>query len=186
LGLVAVLGIVHGHKGALRVSSEPGTGSTFKLLFPALTGEARTIPSPEADPRSLAGQGKVLIVDDEQIVRRAAGAALRRHGYEVLEAESGRQAIDLFQPIHDSIVLVLLDLTMPGMTGEEAMRELQSIDPNVRVLLSSGFNEAEAVRRFIGKGLAGFIQKPYKSTALAGKVKEIIKSAGQPGARGAQ
>jgi two-component system cell cycle sensor histidine kinase/response regulator CckA len=180
LGLAAVLGIVHGHKGALQVYSEPGMGSTFKLLFPAVAREARPAPAPRATSGALSGQGKVLIVDDEKIVRVAAGATLRRHGYEVLEAECGRQAIDIFGPNHSSIALVLLDLTMPGMTGEEVMRELQSIDRNVPVLLSSGFNEVEAVRRFIGKGLAGFIQKPYTSGALAAKVKAIIERANQP------
>ena len=175
LGLAAVLGIVHGHKGALRVYSEPGMGSTFKLLFPALAREARPVPAPIVVSGALGGRGKVLIVDDEKIVRIAAGATLLRHGYEILEAECGRQAIDVFRANHHSIALVLLDLTMPGMTGEEAMRELQSIDRNVPVLLSSGFNEAEAVRRFIGKGLAGFIQKPYTSGALAAKVKAIIE-----------
>jgi PAS domain S-box-containing protein len=182
LGLAAVLGIVHGHKGALRVYSQPGMGSTFKLLFPAVGREARQGPAPNAASGALRGRGKVLIVDDEKIVRIAAGATLRRHGYEVLEAECGRQAIDLFRRNHESIALVLLDLTMPGLTGEETMRELQSIDRNVPVLLSSGFNESEAVRRFTFAGLAGFIQKPYTSGALAGKVKAIIERANQPSA----
>jgi DNA-binding NtrC family response regulator len=134
----------------------------------------------ETEARSLAGGGRVLIVDDEQIVRNAAGASLRRHGYEILEASGGPEAIEIFRHSGASISLVLLDLTMPGMSGVDVMEKLQLIDNDVRVLLSSGFNEVEAVRRFTGKGLAGFIQKPYTSSALAGKVKEILDESKRP------
>ncbi len=175
LGLAAVLGIVRSHRGALKVYSEPGKGSTFKLFFPTVERPAAPVAPREAAP--INGTGKILIVDDEQIVRRAAGTALRRYGYDILEAANGPEAIELFRPNANEISLVLLDLTMPLMSGEEVMSELQSIRPGVCVLLSSGFNEAEAVRRFTGRGLAGFIQKPYTSPALAAKVKQVLEGA---------
>src|SRR5579871_674132 len=177
LGLAAVSGILRGHKGALKVYSVPGKGTSFKLIFPVAPAAITREPEPEVD-RELEGRGTVLVVDDEEVVRKAARLSLERWGYTVLVAASGPEAIDIFRASHQEIALVLLDFTMPGMSGEEVMRELQLIAPGVRVLLSSGFNEVEAVRRFTGKRLAGFIQKPYRSSALVEKVKQIL--GGQP------
>src|SRR5207248_10213187 len=103
--------------------------------------------------------------------------ALERDGYQVLLARDGREAVQLFREAPEKVAIVLLDLTMPVMGGEEALRELQRVRPTVRVLLSSGFNEVEAVRRFTGKGLAGFIQKPYTAMALASKIKRALDAA---------
>jgi two-component system cell cycle sensor histidine kinase/response regulator CckA len=173
LGLAAVLGIVHGHKGALKVYSVPGKGSTFKVFFP-ISDRALQTPAADVSRPELIGNGTILMIDDEEIVRRAATLTLQRYGYDVLAAANGRDAIDIFRRSDQDIALVLLDLTMPGMNGEEVLRELQAIKPSVRVLLSSGFNEVEAIRHFTGKGLAGFIQKPYSSPALAAKVKQVL------------
>jgi two-component system cell cycle sensor histidine kinase/response regulator CckA len=173
LGLAAVLGIIHGHKGALKVYSAPGKGSTFKLFFP-VTSANFPLPAAQGSGAELAGQGTVLVVDDEEVVRKAATFTLLRYGYQVLGATSGREAIQIFRNRDHQIALVLLDLTMPGMDGEEVLRELRLIEPSIRVLLSSGFNEVESVRRFTGKGLAGFIQKPYTAHALGAKVKQIL------------
>ena len=126
----------------------------------------------------LTGEGTVLIVDDEEIVRRTARTALERYGYSVLLAENGQQGLDLFREFHLRIFAIVLDMTMPVMGGEEALRRMKDIDPKVRVILSSGFNEVEAVRRFTGKGLAGFIQKPYTARALAEKLAEIRERGG--------
>jgi PAS domain S-box-containing protein len=173
LGLSAVLGIVRAHKGALKVYSKPGSGTTFKVLFPASASPLG--PQLPSVARDVAGSGTVLVVDDEEIVRHAASHTLERYGYKTLIAEDGAVAVDLYRRQGDGIGLVLLDLTMPVMSGEEALRHMQLINPQVRVLLTSGYNEVEAVQRFSGKGLAGFIQKPYTAAALAEKVKEIIK-----------
>jgi DNA-binding NtrC family response regulator len=115
-----------------------------------------------------------LIVDDEESVRGVARNTLQRSGYRTIEAVDGREAIEVYRRFVGEISLVLLDLTMPYMNGQEALRELQVIAPSVKVLLSSGFNQVEAIRRFTGKGLAGFLQKPYSAAVLAESIKRII------------
>lgn len=180
LGLAAVMGIVRGHKGALKVYSELGRGSTFKVFFPAMTA-ASIKPAPAEPATELTGRGTVLVVDDEEIVRKAATLSLQRFGYSVRTASDGLEAVELFRELHAEIAVVLLDLTMPGMNGEAVMHQMQLIEPGVRVLLSSGFNEVEVVRNFTGKGLAGFIQKPYTSQALAAKIKAVLE---QPASAG--
>jgi len=171
LGLSAVLGIVRSHHGALKVYSQPGRGSTFKLLFP-ISKEADVEAGAPAG-RDLEGGGTVLIVDDEEMVRRTASAALERYGYRTLFAANGREAVEIYRREPD-IALVLLDLTMPVMSGEETLRQLQAIRREVRVLLTSGYNEAEAVQRFAGKGLSGFLQKPFTAASLAERVKQAM------------
>ena len=113
-------------------------------------------------------------MDDEDIVRQTAKHTLERYGYKTVAARHGAEALDVFRRAPDNIALVLLDLTMPVMSGEQTLREMQLIRPSIRVLLTSGYNEVEAVQRFAGKGLAGFIQKPYTSVALAEKVKQAL------------
>ncbi len=172
LGLSAVLGIVRAHKGALKVYSRLGQGTTFKVLFP---GSATPVPS--ANPpakRELSGKGTVLVVDDEEIVRVTARHALERYGYHTVLTNDGLAALETYRARPEEFGMVLLDLTMPVMGGEEALRQLQAVNPRVKVLLSSGYNEVEAVQRFAGKGLAGFIQKPYTAAGLAEKVKEVF------------
>jgi PAS domain S-box-containing protein len=174
LGLAAVLGIVRGHKAAIKVYSTVGHGTTFKVLFPATDHQALK-PTPQVvAERSIQGE-TVLVVDDEQIVRRSAKAMLERYGYSVVVAENGKEAVDLFRVLADKIDLVLLDMTMPLMGGEETFRQMKTIRGDVRVILSSGYNEVEAVRRFTGKGLAGFLQKPYSAVTLAEKVRSVLR-----------
>jgi two-component system cell cycle sensor histidine kinase/response regulator CckA len=172
LGLAAALGIVRGHKGALKVYSEPGKGSTFKVLFPATGAEAASA-HPQAPHADLVRSGAVLVVDDEAVVRSVARSMLERFGYTVLVAANGKQALDLVRQHRHALALILLDLTMPVMSGEEALSHIKAIDPSVPVILSSGYNEMEAIQRFAGKGLAGFLQKPYTRERLAEKLRAL-------------
>jgi PAS domain S-box-containing protein len=164
LGMAAVMGIIRGHKGSIKVYSEPGKGTTFKLLLPA-SGRPLRQPSSDEGCDVWCNSGKVLLVDDEETVQATTGKMLRELGFEVLTADDGREAVEMFKS-NKGISFVLLDLTMPHVDGEQCFRELRTLDPAVRVIMSSGYNEQEVTQRFVGKGLAGFIQKPYKMSEL--------------------
>jgi signal transduction histidine kinase/ActR/RegA family two-component response regulator len=177
LGLAAVMGIVRGHKGALRVYTAPKRGSTFKVLFPCAAGAETAGKTNRGGVALPPGRlGTILVIDDEDIVRRTAKTTLERSGYDVVVAENGHEGVEMFRALSNKLSLVLLDLTMPDMDGEEVLRRLKAIRSEVKVVLSSGFNETEVIQRFTGKGLAGFIQKPYTAAALMLKVKGSINS----------
>ena len=173
LGLSAIMGIVRGHKGALKVYSEVGRGTTFKVLFPS-QGLMQEPASPESGEVAWRGTGLILVVDDDETVRSVARQALELKGFEVLEAEDGLVALTLLQRRGKDISLVLLDMTMPHMGGEATFREMRQVQPEIRVILSSGYNEQEAMSRFMGKGLKGFLQKPYGPRELLAKVQSVL------------
>jgi PAS domain S-box-containing protein len=180
LGLAAVLGIVRGHKGFLQVVTEPGRGSVFRVLFPALqTADPRpkTRDEVQAPGRD---SGLALVIDDEEAARTIACRMLERIGYKTVAAADAREGLAIFAEQADRIAFVLLDLTMPNMDGEQALQELRRIRPGARVLLCSGYDEVDVSRRFSDSELAGFLQKPYRMRELAMKLKCALSPAVAP------
>ncbi len=174
LGLAAVLGIVRGHKGALKVYSEQGSGTTFKLLFPAASGPAETLAEKPAASVEWSGSGTVLVVDDEETIRSTAARMLQRTGFDIVLVSDGREAVEVFRADPGRFTLVLLDLTMPHMDGEETFAELRRMRADVRVVLMSGFNRQEALVRFPGKGLSSFLQKPFTFAAFRDVLQRVL------------
>ncbi|MGZ8429892.1 MAG: PAS domain S-box protein [Candidatus Deferrimicrobiaceae bacterium] len=162
LGLAVVMGIVHAHGGALKVYSEPGKGTTFKVLFPALTeGEDATRSRESSRLTAWRGKGTVLLVDDEESLVALGARMLEDLGFTVLTASDGLQAVERYRERGKEIDLVLMDLTMPRMDGVEAFGELRRLNPDVRVVLASGYSHEDVASRFAGKGLSAILQKPY-------------------------
>jgi len=166
---------VRGHKGAIKVYSELGRGTTIKLLFPAMDEkDARVAPAPAAQG-ALQRRGTVLVVDDEDVVRGVAARILGSHGFDVILANDGREGVARFSESRDEIVAILMDLTMPQMDGVDAFREIRALDEQIPVLLMSGYNEQDAVMRFAGKGLAGFLQKPFTVEMLRERLMSVLR-----------
>jgi two-component system, cell cycle sensor histidine kinase and response regulator CckA len=168
LGLAAVAGIVRGHKAEIKVTSAVGEGSTFRVTFPSAE------PAPiHASPGEAPEGDTILVVDDEDMVRRVAQASLEIRGYRVVMATNGVEAISQVRK-DPRIAVVLLDLTMPLMDGEEAIDKILSERPGIKVIVSTGYDQREAIARFSKKRVAGYLQKPYTSRQLADKVKTVV------------
>lgn len=172
LGLAATLGIMRSHSGAIRVYSEVGKGTSFSLLFPATRARPRLTPIRSDTVWSTDSQA--LVIDDDPSVRTVTAMLLARRGFTVTQAEDGASALALFRADPSRFSIVLLDLTMPGMDGEATFRALREVREDIRVLLMSGYNEQEVTRLFVGRGLAGFLQKPFRSEDLYDKVASVL------------
>lgn len=177
LGLAATLGVVRRHNGAVQVKSQVGHGTEFRLLFPA-----RSKPEIEASsvilPSESEVNGIVLVIDDEKPVRETVRDILESSGIFVIDAENGRAGIEHFSRHHDEIDVVLIDMQMPFMNGSETLKNLRQIEPNVRVILSSGYSEHDPTRLLLQGENTLFLPKPYDSESLLRKVYQLIKPQG--------
>jgi CheY-like chemotaxis protein len=175
LGLAAVLGIVRAHKGAVKVYSEAGKGTTFKILFPALEEAGEGAPAVDSSPSAAwRGKGTILLVDDEESLLALGARMLEHLGFSVLTAADGREAVELYRERGKEIDLVLMDLTMPHMDGAKAFGELRRLNPDVRVVVTSGYSPEDVASRFAGKGLAGVLQKPYTLAKLRESLARLL------------
>lgn len=173
LGLSATLGIVRGHRGALNLQSQPGQGSVFTLLLPRVTGRPAEPQLPPATVPDWRGQGTILVVDDEPAVRQVACRALEALGFTVAAAQDGREAVALFAANPTGFTAVLMDLTMPHLNGLEAFAQMRQIQPEVRVVLMSGYDAQASTSSAAARGLAGFLSEPFELAELRERMRAL-------------
>jgi len=172
LGLSLTMGIIRAHGGVLEVESDPGRGTTFRVTFPASRAELGEPPG--ASPARAAAKGWVLVIDDEEPVREAAQDVLELAGLSVVTARGAREGLECLARYGEKIGVVLLDMHMPEMDGEEAFHAIRAARPGVKIILSSGYDEAEATRRLSDAGLDAFLQKPYSAERLIARVQAVL------------
>jgi len=173
LGLASVYGIIKAHKGYIEVESEKGRGTTFKISFPVSEKEVAK-PAKIAD-KVIKGTETILLVDDEAPVLKVGTRILSTLGYTVLEAKSGQEAVDIYKANKDKIDLVMLDVIMPDMGGGKVYDLLKKVNPDIKVLLCSGYSIDGRSTEILERGCDGFIQKPFDVKKLSGTIRGILE-----------
>lgn len=173
LGLASVYGIIKNHDGVIDVESEPGRGTRFVITLPAIPDQPVSLAPPSSSPE-IRGTGTILLVDDEEMIREVGQMMLEHLGFAVITASSGREAIQKYRQQEDDIDLILLDMIMPEMTGSQTFDQLKAINPEVRVLLTSGYSADGQAADILRRGCRGFIQKPFRVDALSGKIQDAL------------
>lgn len=172
LGLSAVFGTVQQHHGSITVESEVSKGTTFQILLPVSESPADTNP---LSKQAVSGSGCILIVDDEDVMRDTAQMILKDLGYSTLQAKNGKEAVNIYKDNANEIDLILLDMIMPQMNGKDCFDMVKQINPDVRVIISSGFTRDHDIKSMQEKGLSGHIKKPYRTTELSSIIAEALK-----------
>ena len=176
LGLASAYGIIKNHAGIIRAESAGGQGAAFHIYLPA--SDKPVGDEDQDDQNILAGSGTILLVDDEEMIIDVASQVLKKLGYEILTARHGKEAIEIYRQNSQRIAIVILDLIMPEMGGGETYDRLKGMDPDVKVLLSSGYSLDGQATEILNRGCDGFIQKPFSIKDLSQKLRQIIDQSG--------
>jgi CheY-like chemotaxis protein len=172
LGMAMVYGIIRGHGGAINVTSELGHGTTFTIYLPG--SEKDIVVEKAVAPETVKGMETILLIDDELINLEVGGELLESLGYRVYLAGNGQEGLAIYEEKRDEIDMVILDMVMPGISGGETFDRLRKSDPDVRVLLCSGYSINGQAQNILDRGCNGFIQKPYKMSHLSQKIRELL------------
>ena len=173
LGLTMVYNIIQDHNGFIDVHSEPDAGSTFNVYLPVLEQEYTKVIK-EITEKIITGEGVILVIDDEELIRVTTKRMLQTSGYEVIVAENGEEGVECYRKNHDRISAVILDMSMPKKCGRDAYYEMKKIDPDVKVLLATGYRHDERAEEIIKSGVKGFIQKPYTVYELSEAIHNVM------------
>ncbi|MEE8398736.1 MAG: response regulator, partial [Desulfobacterales bacterium] len=176
LGLASANGIIKNHGGIIIASSQKGEGTTFNIYLPATETPLLEADAGHSDELVM-GQETILLIDDEEMILDVSGELIQKLGYDVMTAQSGEQAISTYEDNTDKIALVILDMIMPTMGGGEIFERLKGINPDVKVLLTSGYALDGQVSLILERGCNGFIQKPFKPTKLSQEIRQILGNA---------
>jgi nitrogen-specific signal transduction histidine kinase/CheY-like chemotaxis protein len=178
LGLAMVFGIVQAHQGWITFTTAQGQGTVFRVYLPA--AEAPALEQPETPPKRVeGGHERILVVDDEEMVRKLARTILERYGFQVMVAEDGERALAVYREHAEEIDLVLLDFTMPGLTGLQVLREMRQINPLARVIVSSGHTQDSNMEQLLEAGAEGFVAKPYRPQELVASIRQVLDEPAQ-------